>query len=404
MAESTANDKRRLPRGRVVGRLDGGRGVSAMPSVQPVRVHLQGVPRVAFFCDWPPGHEGSPEDLPFPACLRAALTWLGEDPAERRVTIHGRTWRSNRLYPFLVGVSGVAFKLSWQAGWQLDNVGLHLLCDDPAEPFRRAFEAVGYRLELLHRGEHDEARFRQAIVESLRDRGRPVIAHGVIGPPEDCLITGYDEGGEVLIGWNFFQSAPPFRATVELEPTGEFRRRGWFAETWSLALMGDKIAPPPLEEVLRRTVEWAVAIIRTPLVRGAAGGLAAYDAWAEHLLRDQDFAGAAPDVLRERLEVHDDAVGTVAEARWYGAQFLADMAHADSPRASHLLRAAACYAGQHELMWRAWGTVGGMGRDDQTARRLAAPEVRRQLAALVREARDLEARAADHLSAWLSAV
>ena len=41
------------------------------------------------------------------------------------------------------------------------------------------------------------------IIESIRDRGRPVIAHGVIGPPEECIIAGYDEGGDVSVGWNF---------------------------------------------------------------------------------------------------------------------------------------------------------------------------------------------------------
>ena len=34
------------------------------------------------------------------------------------------------------------------------------------------------------------------IVESIRDKGRPVIAHGVIGPPEECIVAGYDEGGD----------------------------------------------------------------------------------------------------------------------------------------------------------------------------------------------------------------
>jgi len=27
----------------------------------------------------------------------------------------------------------------------------------------------------------------------------------LVGPPEECLITGFDRDGEVLIGWSFFK-------------------------------------------------------------------------------------------------------------------------------------------------------------------------------------------------------
>jgi hypothetical protein len=52
-----------------------------------------------------------------------------------------------------------------------------------------------------------------------------------------------------------------------------------------------------------------------------ANGLAAYDAWAEALQRDEDFA-ANIDVLRDRYMVHTGATRVVAEGRWYAARFL----------------------------------------------------------------------------------
>ena len=42
----------------------------------------------------------------------------------------------------------------------------------------------------------------------MRRRMTAVIAIGVLGPEEPCLITGFDEDGKVLIGWNFFQDSP----------------------------------------------------------------------------------------------------------------------------------------------------------------------------------------------------
>lgn len=126
---------------------------------------------------------------------------------------------------------------------------------------------------------------------------------------------------------------------------------------------------------------------------------------AEHLLRDEeidpDGRKRGPDLP---FEVHDDAVSTVAEGRWYASVFLADMVHAADRVASHLLAAASCYAKEHELMWQVWGCVGGIGRDRAKAAQFADPAVRRQIVPIIREARARDAEAADHLERALSAL
>ncbi len=65
-----------------------------------------------------------------------------------------------------------------------------------------------------------------------------------------------------------------------------------------------------------------LTVTRVPMVRseedapdwyrGRANGLAAYDAWAAHLLRDEDFPEDEA-VLRQRHDIHNCAVGTVAK-------------------------------------------------------------------------------------------
>ncbi len=123
---------------------------------------------------------------------------------------------------------------------------------DPLDGFRRAFEAAGYACQFALKRDfaqshgypqaqdYGEDDFRALIVQSIRDTGRPVIAFGVVGPPECSLITGYDEGGDVLIGWSFFQDEAWCNAGVEFEPSGYFRKRNWFADTHGLILIGDK--------------------------------------------------------------------------------------------------------------------------------------------------------------------
>lgn len=137
---------------------------------------------------------------------------MGEDFGRKIVTADGSRWRLDNLYVYLVGVSGAAFRLNRGPVWELDNAAIFHMADDSATPYCRVIEALGYaRGKGVVRGQDDEAAFRRSIVEGIRDRGHPVRQHGVIGPSESCLITGYDEGGDVLIGWSYFQGRPGAR-------------------------------------------------------------------------------------------------------------------------------------------------------------------------------------------------
>lgn len=381
------------------------------------RVVLDGVPRVGFYHEMQQHGDSKarcPEDVCFPSVVRACLEYLGDGLGCRQVGVWNQDWRLGCAYAYLMGTTGAAFRLNWRPGWHGDNVATFLVSDDPGEIFRRGFASVGYGCEIVCKsqvGQDAESRlrseplFRRKIVESLRDKGRPVIAHGVIGPPEECIVAGYDEGGDVLLGWNFFQNSPECNAGVEFESNGMFRKRDWFRDTWSLVLIGDREERPELGKVYRDALEWALQVVRTPLRYGDRhNGLAAYNAWAEHLLRDEEFATDDMAVLAERFMAHDDAVGTVAEGRWYASVFLTEAVHRlPGSMAEHLLAAAACYAAEHDLMWKAWGTVGGLGRDEAKVRKLAQPEVRRQLVPVIRAARDKDAEAANHIEEALSA-
>ena len=57
---------------------------------------------------------------------------------------------------------------------------------------------------LTDYSQSDKEVFRRQIIESI-DKGKPVVAFGVEGPTEACIITGYDQDGDVLIGWSMIQ-------------------------------------------------------------------------------------------------------------------------------------------------------------------------------------------------------
>ena len=107
--------------------------------------------------------------------------------------------------------------------------------------------------------------------------------------------------------------------------------------------------------------------------------------------------------------IHDDAVGMLAEARWYGSLCLAEMAEhfAAGPgkrgATEDILQAAACYAAEHDLMWEVWALAGGIG-NPQAYLKLADPAVRRSIADVILRARSKDAQAAGHIEGALAIV
>ena len=383
----------------------------------PDRVVLDGVPRIHFY----EGGARCPEDITIPSVVRAILEYLGdEDYGCKHCPARGRACKVHCTYAFLVGVSGAAAFLSWKEGWHGDNPALFYMDADAGAVERHVFETVGYAYEavMLEDGRDNEAVFRQRIVESI-NRGVPVMAYGVIGPPEPSIVTGYDEDGEVLIGWSFFQGFPEFNAGVEFEPAAEgrpegyFRKRDWFKDTANLLIIGEKLpTKPSLPEAGREALRRLIGITRTPMVcpepdapewyQNRHNGLAAYDAWANHLLCDAEWPAGDDATLLAHYQIHDVLIGTLAEARWYGSIFLAEVAEhfAAGPgkpgTTEHVLHAAACYAAEHDLMWQLWELAGGIGSPD-AFRAMTDPDTRYAMADIIRQARDRDVEAVDHL-------
>ena len=142
---------------------------------------------------------------------------------------------------------------------------------------------------------------------------------------------------------------------------------------------------------------------RTPLTFGDRhNGLAAYTAWADHLSNNDEFPADDVAVLYERYMVHNDAVGTVAEGRWYASLFLKQVLEQEPIMAKELSAAAACYRAEHDLMWEIWKLAGGPGFSDEQVRALAEPTIRRQIVPIIRRARDKDAEAASHIERALA--
>lgn len=373
----------------------------------PERLVLEGVPQVHFY----QGGKRCPEDLCFASCMRAWLAYRGESEYGcKHSACDNTSCVTACTYAYMIGISGTALWLTWKPGYSAENAEFRLMSDDPEAPIRRTCESLGYAYTYLSAAQlADKARALQMVADSLQ-HGLPVISFGLVGPPEAGLITGLDEHGDIAIGWSFFQADPEFSEGLQFEPNGYYRKRDWLQSCSGLLVMGDKQERKPIGTIYRQALNWCVQVARAPQVHtnGAIyhNGLTAYTAWAEHLLDDSAFPAHDETVLRQHHWIHEMAIGLVAEARWYGSQFLAEMTDrvdVDIHRSAieDIYHSAAYLAGIHDLMWQLWDLEGGNGNPD-AFRRMADPVVRAKSAQVILESQAKEARAVEHIEHCLS--
>jgi hypothetical protein len=328
---------------------------------------LEGVPRVGY----------DKHLCPFPGSLHSVLTFLGETPD----------------YDYLMGVTGAALRRFWQRD---DGGNVDLMYLAP-EPYERVLKALGWTFRDVQAS--DEKTVRDAIIASI-DAGRPVLAFGIIGPPECGIVTGYEADGTVLRGWSYFQDP-----AVE----GYYAQTDWFAHgEWAGGLaaivLGERTDRPSDRDTLIPALEWAVSLERTPVRPERpdhVSGLAAYGAWADALEVDADYPLDNGEVLATRLMVHGDQC-VMLEERRNAANFLRWGAGVLPEVCDELCAAARHYDEAANQMPRVWLWGGEMGPAE--AQGLADPATRPGIAAGIRDAAAWEARGVECLEAALAKV
>lgn len=335
---------------------------------------LYGVPKVAY------GQDGC---TPFPMCIRSCAKYLG-----LRVD-----------YARAMAESGAAFRLAWNTEcWDGGNVDAVFTFDDPDKVFRCGMRAMEREFQLLRRTpETGRQDFMDFICREI-DAGNPVIALGIIGPPEACVITGYRDGGNVLMGWNVFQEYPEYRTSVRFEKNGYFITGDWWEnpETTALIATGTESLPPfTPAEVLRNAAE----ALEGRMCGNCARGILAYDAWKDALLCDRDFpADAVLPLLVERMMCHGDAMDCLSDGRSHGAKYLRRLAEQYPAIAFGLNAAAGEMEKVVEILWKEMIPVlGGWERGEVQIRQLAKAENRRLFAGQIERMKAHDERAYDSI-------
>jgi hypothetical protein len=342
-----------------------------------------------------------PEDVVPAAVLRAVAQYLKLD-----LGTAGVFWGD---YCWFAGVTGEAFRFL-----EIMELG----AGGPARPlveryghiaaegmFRCAFDAAGLTAKM-HLKPHlpKQEALRRMVVESLRDRRTPVIGLGVFGPPEPFLITGYEEDGEVLVGWSHFQAEKKSDPRVSFEPTGQFRLRGWYQAIDGIAAIEGAGRRPPARDVFRGALEQALRELATTAGSGGVLGTAAMEKWAARLEDDAALRKLSTEQAQKAQADHGSTAGDLAERRALAASFLGLACRALPEAASDLVRAQASFQGVHDTVYEIWETAAKSGPFDPDLAKFRDPARRRTMASLVRRLAELDRRAHAFIARALDTV
>jgi hypothetical protein len=317
-------------------------------------------------------------------------------------------------YSGLLAASGAAFRLRWKPGmWFGGNVDIQFVYDDPMEAFRRSFQAAGRNVRFLERKGSSKEQFMAFIREEI-DNGRPVIALGIIGPPEACILTGYDNNGETLLGWNFFQGNPEYDRERETHECGYFITSAWWENecTGLLMAIGEEAGEPAsVKELLENAASVLTKeriVSYDPEASGKnvfAGGQAAYDAWAGAIGDDREFPeNAVLPFLFERTMCQTDAQVMVGEGRSHAACWIRKVGEKHPEINDLCQKAAQQFRETADCVMEMYKVKGGFEQNEQIIRNLARPEVRKQIVALIKKAKHHEQMACEHIMAMLERI
>lgn len=144
----------------------------------------------------------------------------------------------------------------------------------------QAFTLLGYDITLHPRS--DFATDKTLIMQSI-DRGMPVlILNGIIDTSECCVITGYDDAGNALLGLSAFTCCS---RDFEKDETGYFLKRGWhdqkmFARHGAIVIIQGKTEKPGQDELYKTVAANAIRLIKGDKEPGQHMGLDAHTAYA----------------------------------------------------------------------------------------------------------------------------
>ncbi|WP_010681138.1 hypothetical protein [Acetivibrio cellulolyticus] len=359
-------------------------------------VVLYGISKVEY------GAEGC---TPYPMCVKSCANYLGQD-----VSID-----------FSMVSTGAAFRLTWDTtSWNCGNVDIMHTFDSPEETYKLGIEALGREYQIITRANtscdiefnssnnSDNKNDFISFITKQIDKGFPCIALGIIGPPEACIISGYRDNGETLLGWNFFQDATEFATDVRIDESGYFISSKWWEnnETIAVISLGEQNKLPISNKAI---IENAIKVLTGRLdKRGGktfAKGLMAYDAWKSAILNESDFPqNAILPILAERLMCQGDAMDCLIDGRNNAAIFMKKLSEEMKEHSNTCKVIEEQFAKVAKNVSKMADVLGGYARNEMQMQNFAKSDIRHQIAALIDECKVADSKALEGMKLLVNSL
>jgi len=334
---------------------------------------LYGVPKV----EW--GTYGG--STPYPICLKACADYLGEDLD----------------YATLLVSCGGAFRFTWNSEeWDLSNVDIYHTFTEGAEEtvYSYAAKALGREFSILGRTESTTKEEFIRFIKQHIDEGYPCIAQGIIGPPEACIITGYRDNGNTLLGWNFFQNDPAFGGEIQFDDCGYFICDNWWENTDTQSVM---CLGPVIEEAhsTNEIIQTAVTVMTPRQDSSYQKGIAGFSAWADMLCDDSAFPTTNDAILFERMLCQDDATTCLIDGRGCAAEYFKKLVENESESVSKetlekYKALSTLFSRTKSLAEQTWSLLGDWNTMEQRPTKLAERKTREKACEYIKQIETLE--------------
>ncbi len=336
--------------------------------------------------------DGKQQVTPFPMCLQSVLNYMGQ----------------NINYAQIMVFSGAAFRQRWgmkNGGWDFAAVDIRNTYNEHKKPFELAFKAAGRSYKIVEEGDKSKSKaVYLELIKSELDCGRPVIALGVVGPPEACIVTGYKNSGEILLGWSLFQDGGEFGGEFSIDESGYFLKERWWENTEGIMSIGEDISESTsikevLENALLLMTQEKVDVYEDSGYSYYAGQTA-YEAWAKAIEDDKYFSEG--NNISERGYCQCDAEAMLGEGRDAASTYMCMLAEKYPALEAELKECAKHLGDASKCVPKMWEARGGWSVRDDIMVKFQENQVRKQIAALIRQAAQHEKNACEVLKAIIS--
>jgi hypothetical protein len=248
---------------------------------------------------------------------------------------------------------------------------------------------------IIKTGEEDYREiFRSKIIRNI-ENNRPVISYGIIGPPDEGVVTGYDKNGQVLVGRSYFHD----------NTNGYYEKDDWYDACLGLVLIGEKKETPPRQDVYSEALRWAVQLAKEPEIRLLSmndnrhlSGFAAFDAWIDALKNAAYFPKDDMDELTLSCLIHTNVtLSGLLDSRRAAVGFLKSVNDEIPAGKASISKAVDAYEKEVGFLLDGLNSVPFAFQPEEQRLRMADPETRSNLSALIRKSKEKEIQAISHI-------